>query len=89
MLDLTSITQMIANTFTNGNTEIAGMIIFTICLAIVFIFVKKVFAALIISMPMSYIFFTLGIVSQEMMILLIIVAVLGLAFTSRKIWSDD
>ena len=89
MIDLTSITQMVANTFAGGNTEIAGMMIFTVCLAIVFVFVKKVVAALIISMPMSYIFFTLGIVSQEMMILLIIVAVLGLAFTSRKIWSDD
>lgn len=89
MIDLTSITQMVANTFTGGNTEIAGMLIFTICLAIVFIFVKRVVAALIVSMPMSYIFFTLGIVSQEMMVLLIIVAILGLAFTSRKIWSDE
>lgn len=89
MIDLTSITQMVANTFTGGNTEIAGMLIFTICLAIVFIFVKRVVAALIVSMPMSYIFFALGIVSQEMMVLLIIVAILGLAFTSRKIWSDE
>lgn len=89
MLDLNSITEMIANAFTNGNTDIAGMLMFTMCLAIIFIFVKKVFAALVISMPVSYIFFSLGIVSQEMMILLIIVAVLGLAFVSRKIWSDD
>lgn len=89
MLDLTSITEIVANAFTGGNTDIAGMLIFTVCLAIIFIFVKKVFAALVISMPMSYIFFSLGIVSQEMMILLIIVAVLGLAFVSRKVWSDD
>ena len=89
MLDLNSITQMLANDFFAGNTDIAGMVIFTICLAVVFVFVKKVFAALIISMPMAFIFSTLGIVSQELMILLVIIAVLGLAFTSRKIWSDD
>ena len=89
MLDLNDITQILANTFFSGNTDIAGMVIFTIALAIVFIFVKKVFAALVISLPLAFIFSSLGIVSQELMILLVIVAVLGLAFTSRKIWSDD
>ncbi len=89
MLDLTDIMEIVANNFTGGNTEIAGMLIFTVCLAIVFIFVKKAFAALVISLPMSFIFSTMGIVSQEMMVLLIIVAVLGLAFVSRNIWSDN
>lgn len=89
MLDLTDLTQIVANNFTGGNTEIAGMLIFTMCLAIVFVFVRKAFAALVISLPMSFIFSTLGIVSQEMMVLLIIVAVLGLAFVSRNIWSDN
>ena len=89
MLDLADITQILANNFTNGNTELAGMIIFTVCLAIVFIFVKKAFAALVISLPMAFIFSTLGIVSQELMVMLIIVAVLGLAFTSKKIWGED
>lgn len=89
MLDLTDLTQIVANNFTGGNTEIAGMLIFTMCLAIVFVFVKKAFAALVISLPMSFIFSTLGIVSQEMMVLLIIVAVLGLAFVSRNVWGDN
>lgn len=89
MLDLNDLTQIIADNFTAGNTEIAGMLIFTICLAIVFIFVRKVFAALVISLPMAFIFSTLGIVSQELMILLVIVAVLGLAVTSKKAMGDD
>ena len=89
MLDLADITQIVADNFCNGNTDIAGMLIFTVCLAIVFVFVKKAFAALVISLPMSFIFSTLGIVSQELMVLLVIVAVLGLAISSRKVWSDD
>lgn len=89
MLNLNDITQILADSFFSGNTDIAGMVIFTVALAIVFVFVKRVFAALVISMPMAFIFSALGIVSQELMILLVIVAVLGLAFTSRKIWSDD
>lgn len=84
MLDLADITQIVADNFCNGNTDIAGMLIFTVCLALVFIFVKKVFAALVISLPMAFIFSTLGIVSQELMVLLVIVAVLGLAVTSKK-----
>ena len=89
MVDLTDITQIIADNFTGGNLDVAGMLIFTICLAIVFIFVRKAFAALVISLPMSFIFSSLGIVSQDLMVLLVIVAVLGLAFVSRKIWSDE
>lgn len=89
MLDLNSITQILANDFFAGNVDIAGMVIFTVCLAVVFVFVKSVFAALVISMPMAFIFSTLGIVSQELMILLVIVAILGLAFVSRKVWSDE
>lgn len=89
MLDLTDITQIVADNFTGGNIDIAGMLIFTVCLAIIFIFVRKAFAALVISLPMSFIFSSLGIVSQELMVLLVIVAVLGLAFVSRKVWSDD
>ena len=64
MLDLTDITQIVADSFTGGNTEIAGMLIFTICLAIVFIFVRKAFAALVISLPMSFIFSTLGAIPK-------------------------
>lgn len=89
MLDLTDITQIVADNFTGGNMDIAGMLIFTVCLAIIFIFVRKAFAALVISLPMSFIFSSLGIVSQELMVLLVIVAVLGLAFVSRKVWSDE
>ena len=89
MLDLNGITELLANSFFAGNTDVAGMVIFTVCLAVVFIFVRKAFAALVISLPMAFIFSSLGIVSQELMILLIVVAVLGLAFVSRKIWSGD
>lgn len=89
MLDLSDITQILADSFFAGNTDVAGMVLFTIALAVVFVFVRKVFAALVISLPMAFIFSTLGIVSQELMILLVIVAVLGLAFTSRKVWSDE
>lgn len=89
MLDLSDITKILADNFFSGNTDIAGMVIFTICLALVFVFVRKAFAALVISLPMAFIFSSLGIVSQELMILMIIVAVLGLAFVSRKVWSDD
>ena len=59
MLDLNDITNILANSFFSGNTDIAGMVIFTIALAIVFIFVKKVFAALVISLPLAFIFSSL------------------------------
>lgn len=89
MLDINDLIQIVADNFTGGNVDIAGMLIFTMVLGLIFVFVRRLAAALIISMPLAFIFSTMGIVSQNMMILLVIVAILGLAFTSRKIWSDE
>lgn len=86
MLDLQDIQNVIADSFLDGNVFIAGMIMFVAVLAIVFLVFKKLQLVLLISMPVALIFGTLGILTADLMILMIIVAVLGLATTARDSW---
>lgn len=88
MIDLTDIVNMLANSFFGGNVTIAGILTFTTVLAVVFVIFRSLMVSLIVSMPLTLVFNQLGVISQDMMILLIIVAVLGLAMTSRSAFKD-
>lgn len=89
MITLTDLQELIGNSFFDGNDVIGGIVIYTVVLAIVFVLSKKnTTTALILSLPITLIFATLGVLSSDMMILLIIVTVLGLAYTTRNIWRD-
>lgn len=89
MLDLSDLVKIVADSFTGGSTEVAGMMIFAMVIGLVFVFIRSAAASLIVSLPLAFMFNTMGIIPQDLMVLLIIIAVLGLAFTTRKVWSDD
>ena len=57
-------------------------------LLVLIVFSKKLSTALIVALPVTYVFSLLGVLSQDLMILLIIVTVLGLAYTTRDVWRD-
>lgn len=88
MISFGDLQNILANTFLDGNVEIAGMVMYGVALLIVFGLTKSVFHALVIGLVVTMIFSLLGILSAELTILLIIVSVLGLAYTSRNIWRD-
>ena len=84
MIGFTDIQTMIADGFLNGDMTTAGLLMFVSVLGIVFAITRNIFHSLILGLPMVLIFATLGIVSTDMTILLIIITVLGLAITSTK-----
>ena len=89
MITLTDLQELIGVSFFDGNDVIGGIVIYTVVLAIVFVLSNKnTTTALILSLPITLVFTTLGVLSSDMMILLIIVTVLGLAYTTRNIWRD-
>lgn len=88
MITLQDLQTIIAGSFFDGNTIIAGIMIYIGVLALVFCTTKKPTYALIIALPVTYVFSILGILSNDVMILLIIVTVLGLAYTTRDVWRD-
>lgn len=88
MIDFQSLIELLGDTFFQGDTTLAGVAIFTLLLMVVLALTKKAFVTLIVSLPLTFIFSQMGILPTDLMILLIIVAVLGLAYTSRNVWKD-
>ena len=70
-------------------SQIGGIVIYIAVLAVMLVLSKKnINTALILSLPVTLVFTTLGILSSDVSILLIIVTVLGLAYKTREIWRD-
>ena len=89
MLSLQEVQEIIANEFLDGNMEIAGIGIYILAVLMVFgLSNKNPFMALIVGMGITMVFSLLGVLSTELTVLMIIVSVLGLAYTSRSVWRD-
>lgn len=86
MISLEDLTQILGNGFFNGNVAVAGMCIFGVVMALVFtMFGKKnLLAAFAVMLPLTVIFNTLGVLADALSILLVLIAVLGLAVTSKR-----
>ena len=88
MLSFNDLQDLIANSFFDGNMDVAGIVMYIAVLVVVITVSRNVFYALLIGMAATLLFSVMGILSTEIAILLIIVSVLGLAYTSRGIWRD-
>lgn len=86
MISLEQLTQILANGFFNGDVAIAGMCIFGVVMALVFtMFGKKsMLAAFGVMLPLTVMFNTMGVLADALTILLVLIAILGLAITSKK-----
>lgn len=89
MLSLNDLQDLIGINFFDGNSQIGGIVIYIAVLAVMFTLSKKnINTALILSLPVTLVFTTLGILSTDVSILLIIVTVLGLAYKTKEIWGN-
>ena len=86
MISISDITDLIAQGFFDGNMQIAGIVIYSFVLIAIFGISRNVFNTLLISMPVTLVFSMLGVLSTDIMILMIIVTVLGLAYVTRNSW---
>lgn len=83
MITLNDIQYMLGDSFFNGDLTLAGLALFAIAIIVIFVITKNVFQSLIVGMVITGIFSYMGLLTGDMMILLIIVIVLGLAMTAR------
>lgn len=86
MISISDFQDILATAFLDGNMSIAGIVIYAAVLMLLFALTRNTTQTLVISLPVTLIFSLLGILSNDVMILMIIVTVLGLAFTTRDIW---
>lgn len=87
MLQASQLQTAIADMVFNGDTAIAGLMMFFFVMVIVFTITKNVFHSLILGLPLILVFSGMGILGGDMTIILIIVVVLGLAITARNTMS--
>lgn len=89
MITLNDLQDLIGISFFDGDSSIGGIVIYVAVLAVLLVLSKRnLSTGLILSLPVTLIFTTLGILSSDVSILLILVTVLGLAYKSREIWRD-
>lgn len=86
MINPSQFIDMVAITFFNGSSEMAGLVFYVVILALMFAFTKNVFQTLIIALPVTFIFSGagLGILPADMVLMLVVVVVLGLALSGKK-----
>lgn len=84
MLQLSQVQTAIADMLFNGDTAIAGLVMFFFVMAIIFTISKNVFHSLLLGLPVVLICTSLKILSGDMTMILIVIIVLGLAVTARK-----
>ena len=83
--DISDIQSILAQSFFNGSTELAGLAIFAAVVAFVFLTLgrKSMMVPLIVMLPITLMFTTLGILTETFTILVIIIVVLGLAMVAK------
>lgn len=89
MLSIPDIQNMIADAFFGGSDVLAGLVMLGAVLGVILALFRNKYAALIVGLPVILMFSLLGVLSVDVMILLIIIVVLGLAFAARDAsWRD-
>lgn len=88
MLSLNEIQDLLADSFFSGSAEIAGLVMFSAVLLLLAAFTakKNLLMFFLITLPVILIFSTMGVLSQNMTVLMLLIAVIGLAMTARRVF---
>lgn len=84
MLQITDVQNILAEYLFGGNATIAGLVMLAVVMGVIFSISRNLMTSLLIALPVILIFSTLNVITGDMMILLIIVTVLGLAATAKS-----
>ena len=91
MVSVAELQGIVADGFFNGDLTAAGLIMYAMMLAVIFAVLSRfsMTAALISTIPVTLIASLMSMISTDMMILILIVAILGLAMYSKVSVSWD
>lgn len=78
--------DMLAQAFFQGNTQIAGIVVFTAVLAIIFLLFaqRNITIGLILTLPTTLIFSMMGVLPEVLTILVVIVTILALVHKFKE-----
>lgn len=84
MITLSMVQEILAETFFDNNMQIAGLMIYAVFLILAFAITRNLTAVMVISIPITLVFATLGVLNGDLLIVMIIVIVVGLAMVAGK-----
>lgn len=85
MLSIQDIQTTIAEGFFGGSTEIAGLVIFAIAMLFIITFTKEnILMTFLMMLPVTLIFSIMGIITTEMTVLLVLITMLGIGLTAKR-----
>lgn len=85
MISIEQFQEILAGSLFEGDAAVAGIVILAVTLLVLFaVFKKNHFASLLTAIPVTFVYSMLGVVSADMMIIMIVICVLGLATVSKK-----
>lgn len=86
MISMFDFQELLSTAWFEGDLQIAGLAIFTVVLLLIFALTRKMNQSLLLAIPVILIFAALGVLNTDLVVLLIVITVLGLAFTVRNTW---
>ena len=84
MITFTTVQEIMAETFFDNNLQIAGIMMYIIFLTIAFYVTKNLVAVMVVSIPLTLVFASMNILSGDLLIVMIIVIVIGLAIAAGR-----
>lgn len=87
MISPQDLIDMIAQAFFQGNTQIAGIVVFTAVLALIYLVFaqRNITIGLILTLPTTLVFTIMGILPQVLTILVALVTILALVHKFREL----
>lgn len=85
MIQFTDFIQIVADSFFGGSIYVGGVVVLMAVLALVMAFSKKLITTMIIGIPMIMLFSYLRVLPDEITLVMLVVIVLGLAYTAKGV----
>lgn len=86
MIQFTDIIQIVADSFFGGSLYVGGTVVLITVLAVIMVFSKKIATTLLLGVPVVMIFAYLGVLPDEITLIMLVVIVVGLAYTTKDVF---
>ena len=85
MITLTQFQDILSDTLFGGNSDVAGIVIFCVLLALIFTVLRNnLFASLVLAIPTAFVCSILGLLSADLLMILIVVCIIGLVAVGKR-----
>ena len=83
MMGIEEFQHTVAVTLCQGNMTVAGLIMLGVVMLLILSVSRRIYTAIVLMLPVTVVFWLLDIIGTDMMVLLIITSLLGLALYSK------